>query len=400
MAKDIENRLPEKEGESVEFKSHFNAAVIESLVAFANTKGGIVYIGVKDNKAVHGINIGKEAVVQWVNEIKNSNHLLSTSEVIHFHLQTFNRSWDYYPSERFGIEDLSLDKVQSAIDTANEEGRVQVRDDPYTFLLKSDLVRKDKITNAAYLLFSDKTTLLTTIELGQFQSDIVIKDSMRSQSDILTQVEDVMDFVKKHINKEVIVTEEIKNIQKWQYPLHALREIILNMIIHRDYRSSSDSIIKIFNHKIEFYNPGRLPSAITIEDLMNNRYKSTPRNKLIADFTKNIGIIEKYGSGIQRIINYFKQEALPTPIFENISEGFQVIVSDGVVEGVVESVVDKEDVILQFISRTPSISAKRMAEKLGVTERTVQRYLKRLVESKRIKRRGAARGGAWMIIKK
>src|SRR5699024_6721465 len=151
---------------------------------------------------------------------------------------------------------------------------------------------------------------LTTIELGQFQSDIVIKDSMRSQSDILTQVEDVMDFVKKHINKEVIVTEEIKNVQKWQYPLHALREIILNMIIHRDYRSSSDSIIKIFDHKIEFYNPGRLPSAITIEDLMNNRYKSTPRNKLIADFTKNIGIIEKYGSGIQRVINYFKQEAL------------------------------------------------------------------------------------------
>ena len=64
----------------------------------------------------------------------------------------------------------------------------------------------------------------------------------------------------------------------------------------------------------------------TGEDLMANTYRSTPRNKLIADFFKDMGLIEKYGSGIGRIINYFKNENLPLPLFQNISDGFMVTV--------------------------------------------------------------------------
>jgi len=77
------------------------------------------------------------------------------------------------------------------------------------------------------------------------------------------------------------------------------------MVIHRDYRSASDSIVKVFENRIEFYNPGRLPESISVEDLLSNNYKSTPRNKLIADFCKSIGLVEKYGSGIRRIVEYF-----------------------------------------------------------------------------------------------
>src|SRR5690606_8195132 len=141
-------------------------------------------------------------------------------------------------------------------------------------------------------------------------------------------------------NKEVIVTGQIRNTQRWQYPLDALREIILNMVVHRDYRSSSDSIVKVFDHKIEFYNPGRLPHNISVEDLLANNYRSTPRNKLVADFCKHIGVIEKYGSGIQRVVSQFHDYRLPTPQFTQIAEGFMVTVTDGVVENVVENEVD------------------------------------------------------------
>jgi ATP-dependent DNA helicase RecG len=98
------------------------------------------------------------------------------------------------------------------------------------------------------------------------------------------------------------------------------------MIIHRDYRSSADSIVKIFDNKMEFFNPGRLPDSITIEDLLSNTYRSTPRNKQIADFCKDMGLIEKYGSGIRRIFSSFEQEKLPEPQFCNISDGFMVTV--------------------------------------------------------------------------
>ena len=93
--------------------------------------------------------------------------------------------------------------------------------------------------------------------------------------------------------------------------MEAIREIITNMIVHRDYRSASDSIVKIFDNYIEFYNPGKLPDSISVEDLLSNNYKSTPRNKLIADFCKSIGLIEKYGSGIRRIVEYFAEAQIP-----------------------------------------------------------------------------------------
>jgi ATP-dependent DNA helicase RecG len=127
----------------------------------------------------------------------------------------------------------------------NQTG-TRITDDPLTFLVKNDLVRDGMLTNAAYLLFANRETAVTTVELGRFQSEIIIKDEARTKTDILSQINQVMDFVKKHINKEIIITGQPQNTPKWQYPLEAIREVILNMIVHRDYRSSSDSIVKIF----------------------------------------------------------------------------------------------------------------------------------------------------------
>ena len=451
--------IPTNESETVEFKQSFQAEVIETLVAFANAKGGSVYIGLQDDGSIKGVDITQETVVQWINEVKtktsptlipdgevievngktivvlklqeypikpvsfrgkyykrvkNSNHLLSTTEVVNMHLQTFNTSWDYHLSHQFGLEDLSLDKVQQVIDTINFELKLNITDDPLTFLLKHDLVRDGAITNAAYLLFTKKEILFTTVELGRFQTSIIIKDTARSKCDILNQVDEVLNFVKKHINKEVIITERIRNTQRWQYPLDALREIVLNMIIHRDYRSSSDSIVKVFDHKIEFYNPGRLPDTITVEDLLNNTYKSTPRNKLIADFCKAVGIIEKYGSGIQRIINYFEKANLPRPVFENISDGFQVVVFDGydekgaekgyVVENVPENVPEnvlenRENLIVELMKQKETISMEEMADKLNVNIKTIKRDLQKLKQKSLLRRIGPDKGGHWEINK-
>lgn len=150
---------------------------------------------------------------------------------MNLHLQSFNTSWDFHVNNQFKIDDISLDKVQAAIDIINQTS-ARINDDPFTFLLKNDLLRDGKLTNAAYLLFTERDTVLTTIELGRFQTETIIKDSARTKSDILAQVDLVMDFVRKHINKEVIITGQPRNIQKWQYPLEAIREIITNMIIH------------------------------------------------------------------------------------------------------------------------------------------------------------------------
>ena len=207
-----------------------------------------------------------------------------------------------------------------------------------------------------------------------------------------------------------IRTGEAQNVQKWQYPPEAIGEIVMNMIVHRDYRSASDSVVKIFSNKIEFYNPGRLPENITVEDLLSNNYISTPRNKLIADFCKNLGLIEKYGSGIKRIVDYFKAENLPVPEFRNISEGFMVTifekVEDDVTKGVGKGVgkdvgkdVGKELlIVLHILENNPRIKITEIAQEVGVTRRTIERQLSRLKELGLIKRNGGRKDGVWNVL--
>ncbi len=161
---------------------------------------------------------------------------MNINEVVNYHLQSFNTSWDYHINNQFKTNDISLEKVQKAIDAINQTGNT-IKDDPLTFLIKNDLIRDEKLTNAAYLLFTGKDTVLTTIELGRFQTNTIIKDSTRTKSDILTQVEQVISFIKKHINKEIIITGQPRNLQKWQYPLDAIREIVIHPI--RYYKSAS-----------------------------------------------------------------------------------------------------------------------------------------------------------------
>jgi ATP-dependent DNA helicase RecG len=445
--KEIKSILKKGEGLSIEFKSSFNTETIETLVAFANTNGGYVILGISNELKVIGVLINAESIQNWLNEIKskttpgimpeaelvtvaskqivvfsiqefpikpvafkgkyykrvaNSNHLLATSEVVNMHLQSFNTSWDYHTNNQFSIKDISFEKVQNAIDKLNQTGS-HITEDPLSFLIKYDLVREGLITNAAYLMFKKADSVLTTIELGRFQTEIVIKDTARTKADILTQIEQVIDFVRKHINKEVIITGEPQNTQKWQYPLEAIREIVMNMIVHRDYRSSSDSIVKVFNNKIEFYNPGRLPDNITIEDLLSNNYKSTPRNKLIADFCKNLGLIEKYGSGIRRIVNYFKAENLPIPVFQNISDGFMVTVfgredinvTDYVTDNVTDNVTDRSSLIISLINSNNKISTSEIARIMNVNKRTILREIELLKQNGLLKRVGSEKGGHW-----
>ena len=434
--------LKQGEGETLEFKSSFNNEVIETLVAFANTKGGSVIIGISPKQQLIGVDINEESVQNWVNEIKNkttpvivpdvdilksqgktfirlsvkeypikpvatrgkyfkrvlnSIHLLQIKEVVNMHLKTFNISWDYQLSDLFKIDDISFDKVQKSIDLYNQSG-LQTNDDPLTFLSKKDLFRDGKLSNAAYLLFHKNPSVITTIELGRFQDDITIKDTDRTKEDILTQVDQVIGFVKKHINKEVIITGEARNTQRWQYPLEAIREIVLNMIVHRDYRSSADSIVKVYDNKIEFFNPGTLPDEITVDDLLANTYKSIPRNKLIVDFFKDLQLIEKYGSGIQRVIQLIKNYGLPEPEFENISGGFMVTVysSKDVTKDVTKD--DRIAIISKLIAQNPQITIDETADYLQVNRRTILRDIEYMQKQKLIKRIGGRKNGKWKIL--
>ena len=159
--------LPLKESLHTEFKTSFNEEVTVSLVAFANAKGGKVYVGVNDKGKPVGVELEPESLQKWINEIKhktepsiipdadieeiegkqvvvlsvqeypikpvsvkgryykrqaNSNHQLSAGEIADMHLQTVNSSWDFYPSHNKGLDDIDFDKEVSSI------GRIKIQE--------------------------------------------------------------------------------------------------------------------------------------------------------------------------------------------------------------------------------------------------------------------------------
>lgn len=221
---------------------------------------------------------------------------------------------------------------------------------------------------------------ISTIELGRFQTDTLIKDGATLKTDLFSEVEDVMDFIKKHINKAYIITGRPQREERWDYPLNAIRELVINTIIHRDYTSPVDSIIKVYDDKIELFNPGKLPDGLTITKLLKGDYVSIARNKKIAEAFKSAGLIEKYGSGIKRILNGFKEYGLPTPEFREMSGGFMVTVynkTEQVTEQVAEQAteqVTKQVERLLFSLRGKTLSSSVLMRKLGLSHRPTFLY--------------------------
>ncbi len=134
----------------------------------------------------------------------------------------------------------------------------------------------------------------------------------------------VIEFICKHINVEFVITGKSRREERWEYPLDALREAVINAICHRDYSAAADIQIKIYDDFIRIWNPGTLPWGMTLEELHLPNHSSKPRNKLIARIFYDLGLIERYGSGIQRIIHACVGAGLPEPVFEEQFGGFAV----------------------------------------------------------------------------
>jgi ATP-dependent DNA helicase RecG len=261
---------------TVELKRTFDRGAMETLAAFANSRGGSVFVGVSDTGSIVGVEIGKETVQGWINQVKqstanalvpdaevvtldgktvvilsvpeypikpitcrgryfkrvnNANYQMTTSEVVNEHLKSINTSWDCTIDDSHSESDISLDKVQAFIERVNRVRDSSTLEDPLTVLRKFELLREGRITRAAFLLFTADETSLTSIELGRFQTPTLIKDGTRLKTDLISEVDGVMAFIKKHISKAYVITGEPQREERWEYPLEALRDIVINAIV-------------------------------------------------------------------------------------------------------------------------------------------------------------------------
>ena len=441
--KEVLSLISNGESQYIEFKVSFQKEIIESVVAFANTKGGKIIVGV-DNKAnILGISITNESIQDYINTIKqntqpniivdidehnletkivlaidvkeyplkpisyknryfkrvkNSNHIMSLNEISNEHLKTINSSWDYHIDNRHNFDDISQENIDKFIKYTEKNLNKTFTDDPYTILKKYELIKDGKLTFGAYLLFTSNDSAITSFQIGRFKDSTTIIDNIDINTNIFTQVDIAIEFIKKHLMTEFIITGEPQRTVQYDYPLEAIREIVINMIVHRDYQDSGNSIIKIFDDKIEFFNPGRLYDDLTIEDLHSGNYSSRTRNRAIARAFKEAGIIERYGSGIARIKNECKLHEVIQPKLEELVHGFRVTLYKEKLKTPLKTPLKTKDNIVKLIKSNKNITIQDMSNELSIGRDSINEHLLTLKQDKIIKRVGSARSGYWVVI--
>jgi len=218
---------------------------------------------------------------------------------------------------------------------------------------------------------------------------------------IINQVEEAMDFIRKNINVEFVMTGKPAREQVWDYPLEALREAIINAVCHRDYTISSNTEVRIYDDKLIVWSPGGLPLGITLEDL----YKPHPsvlRNKGIAEVLYDIGWVEQWGSGIDKMRILCLKAGLPEPTLEEY-HGFRVIFNKDIYteEYLGElRLNDRQIKAVKYVKRKGKITNKVYMELVNTIKKTASRDLLNLVEKEIFDQIGTTGRGTFYILRR
>jgi ATP-dependent DNA helicase RecG len=429
------------ENQTIEFKTSFQKEVVESIVAFANSDGGKVFVGVDDNDNISGIDISKESIQNYINTIKqntipsvipdilevtidektvliidvkqypikpvsykgkyykrvkNSNHLMNSVEISDMLLKTLNLSWDAYEYPDTTIESLDINKIEKFFSTTKETGRFNFDDLPMVMLNKLSFTKNSKPTTASMLLFA-KDPLRMNIRVGRFKDDITIIDDRQITDTLFEAVEDTMKFIKTYMMVSYEFNGEIKRVEKWDYPIKALREVVLNAVAHRDYREPSDTQIKIYDDKIVISSPGKLYDDMTLEKIKEKNYQSSLRNKLIAEAFYLTAKTEKYGTGFKRIEKELEEFPHITYEFKEIANAMQFTFFKNSSETNVGVNVGVNEVYDYIKSNQPT-KANQIAKHFpDITQRTIERYIKQLKDEDKIIFKGSPKTGGYIL---
>jgi ATP-dependent DNA helicase RecG len=370
---DLRKLIKSEESETVELKASFNKEILETSGAFANTKGGAILIGISDKGQVKGIQIGKETLKDWANQISQStepriipefeivtidgknvaviwikefpikpvpvkgrcfrrvgsgNRVMQAHEIAEMHFQSTGMSWDRLPAANALMDEIDLEKVRQYIESAKNAGRRRISggESPLQVLEKLELIKDGKATWAAILLFDKHPQRFLSqamIHCGRFKGDTIVIDDRMIEGAVIEQIEEAMDFIRKNINVRFVMTGKPAREEVWDYPLEALREAVINAVCHRDYTVSSNTEVRIYDDELMVWNPGGLPLGLKVEDL----YKPHPsilRNKGIGGIFYDTGLIEQWGSGMDKMRVACEKAGIPEPKLEE-RNGFRVI---------------------------------------------------------------------------
>jgi predicted HTH transcriptional regulator len=192
------------------------------------------------------------------------------------------------------------------------------------------------------------------------------------------EIDGVMAFVERNIRLRAEINH-LRREERYEYPLLALREILLNAIVHSDYSVSGRDIrVAIFDDRIEVSNPGALVPGLAMEDLYSGTSKL--RNRIIGRVFRELGLIEQWGTGIGKVLRLCRDFALRAPLFQEIGDSFRVTLFNSGSDTPAFS--DGESAVLQFLHTSKELRGiDEIAREIDESLQAVRKSIKRLMET-------------------
>ena len=263
--------------------------------------------------------------------------------------------------------------------------------------------------------------LTMTSGLGEALDDVELEGS------VIGQLQDAVAFVRNNSRKKWWKTPDHRE-ELPDYPERAVTEAITNAIIHRDYlQLGSEVHIDMYDDRMEIYSPGGMLDGKLIQDLDPTAVSSKRRNPLLADFFSRLGLMERRGSGMRKILDAYRwYKMVPEdrqPQFRSDNNEFYVLlwninynvdseeeecgeftkdvtkdVTINVTKDVTKEFLKASRIIYRIITQDPKTTVPQIALQVGASERQIKRYLKQLQDQHKIERVGGRKAGSWRII--
>ena len=407
-----------RESDSIELKSQVIPDICKEVIGFANTNGGTVYIGIEDNGIIVGVDDEDKIILQLNNMIRDSIKpditmfvkyeaiILEDKKVIAIKVQ---RGTDrpYYlgnkglkpagvyvrngtstnPASEANIRKMiketdgdSFENMRSleqnlSFNATNEQFKKRNIVFNEAKMKSLGLFLKDgEYSNVAFLL-SDQCT--ATIKTATFNGTdkLNFQDRKEYSGSLFEQMENVYQYLEMR-NKKRASFNGLYRIDTLDYPLDALREALLNCLVHRDYSFSASTLISVYDDRIEFVSIGGLPDGINLDDILLGI--SACRNPKLAAIIYRLELIEAYGTGIPKIMSSYKDTGFE-PKIEVTNNAFKITLPN-LNYSIDEQTETEDNRIVAFIDKNGFITRKDVEELLGISQTSANRILKDMVD--------------------
>ena len=425
------------ESSRLELKEIINNDFKKEIIAFANTDGGEIYVGVAKDGTVVGVENSERDMERISSMIHDGIHpdlipfttietiKIDAKQLIHVTVSRGGRP-PYHLTDkglkpsgvyvRHGVvsvpasEEMIRDMIRQSDGLTYD--RVRSMNQDLTFQFAEYYFKEKKVsfteenkrtlgltdsdgyyTNTA-LLLSDQCEHSIKCAVFEGTDKTRFKTRREFYGSVFKQLENVYEYISliNNVHADFIVLERVEH---FDYPEYAIREALLNAIVHRDYDYSGSIIINIFDDRIEFVSIGGLVKGITLADILHGVSQS--RNMVLANIFYRLKLVESYGTGIQRIMQSYSENSSPSFLTE--ASSFVTILPNQNYSVQTISDMGAEDKVLRLLREKKEINRKDVEELLNCSGFPARKVLKSLLNQNKIEVIGNARATRYILKK-